>query len=173
MRNGFATVLAVPGMETWQRVATLAVLLSAVVALGVHYDVSGRYALSSPDASDLVDDYDAHYGETALVFGRVVDYDRSAATATVAVTTAEGTVRPTVSNFDVDVQPGGVVQVYGIVRPGPEIEASNVVVVNPTGSSDLYKYAVSAVGAILILVVFFRDWTVDTDDWALEVRGDG
>jgi hypothetical protein len=155
------------------RVGFLVVLVLAVVALGIHYDTSDSYVLSSPDGEDLVREYDAHHGETVLVFGRVVDTDRDAESATVVVSTAVGTVRPTVSNVDADVQPGGVVQVYGTVRPGPAIEASNVVVVNPSGSSDAYKYAVSAVGAVLVVVAFFRRWAVDTDDWTFEVRSDG
>jgi hypothetical protein len=46
-------------------------------------------------------------------------------------------------------------------------------VVNPSGSSLVYKYGTSLVGAALVLVVFFRYWRVDWGSLSLEVREDG
>jgi preprotein translocase subunit SecF len=68
------------------------------------------------------------------------------------------------------VQPGGAVQVYGTVEPDRHLAADRVVVVNPAGSSMLFKYGVSLVGALLVVVLFFRHWRFDTDGVGFEVR---
>ncbi|MEF8883259.1 MAG: hypothetical protein V5A34_12135, partial [Halapricum sp.] len=78
-----------------------------------------------------------------------------------------------VPNATAGVQPGGVVQVYGILWPERVIQPERTEVVNASGGSSTYKYGVSAVGALLVVILFFRYWTIDTDEWAIEVRADG
>jgi len=48
--------------------------------------------------------------------------------------------------------------------------SGTVRVVNPAGSSEAYKYAVSAVGAVLVLALFFKYWRVDHRTLTFEVR---
>jgi hypothetical protein len=79
----------------------------------------------------------------------------------------------TVREFDANVEPGGVVQVLGRLEPGRAMTPDAVAVVNPSGSSLVYKYSTSLVGAALVLVVLFRHWRVDWRSLSLEVREDG
>jgi hypothetical protein len=64
-------------------------------------------------------------------------------------------------------------QVRGRLAPDRTVVAERVLVVNPYSWSEPYKYAVSVVGAALVLVVFFREWRPDVDALAFEVRDDG
>lgn len=155
------------------RVLGVVVLLGAVTGLCLHYGANEERADPYPKNEALATDYDAHVGEDTLVFGTVRDIDRDANTATVEVDSDVGPFDMTVTGFSGSVQPGGVVQVYGVLRPERTIDATNVAVVNPAGSSNLYKYAVSAVGAVLVLALFFRQWRFDPDGLAFEVRDDG
>jgi len=50
------------------------------------------------------------------------------------------------------------------------VDAETVRVVNPAGASETYKYAVSAVGALLVVALFFRYWRVDIETLTFEVR---
>lgn len=78
-----------------------------------------------------------------------------------------------VRSFDVQVEPGGTVQVYGTLRPNNIIKAERVVVVNPARTSKWYKYAVSVVGALLVVIMFFRWWRFDPVTLAFERRNNG
>lgn len=150
-------------MEPTVRLLLAGVLLVAAVALGVHYDVAGP-PYPYPGPTEVATDYDEHVGSAVFLFAAVESVDRGRTTARVEVGHAAGTLGLTVSNFDAPaVRPGGTVQVYGILRPDARIDATNVVVVNPTASTDHEKYLLSAVGGVLVLVVFFRRWTVDTE----------
>ncbi|MFC7197221.1 hypothetical protein ACFQL4_25575 [Halosimplex aquaticum] len=61
-------------------------------------------------------------------------------------------------------------QIHGTLQTGHTIAAANVEVVNPAGGSKLYKYAVSSVGAVLVLALFFRRWRFDPEALAFETR---
>lgn len=165
-------------MRPLARLVVLFALVAVVVGLGVHYESADERHSPYPTTTELAEDYDAHVGADALVFGTVRDQSvRGNATppnqATIEVESDEGPFEMTVHGFDADVRRGGTVQVYGVLEPDRTMDARNVVVVNPAGSSNLYKYAISAVGAALVLVVFFREWRFDTDSLAFEVRDDG
>lgn len=148
-------------------------LLGAVFGLCLHYPAvdenHGRY----PEREALVTDFDSHVGAETLVFGTVRSVDSDAERLTIEVVSPAGATELTVRGTTATVDPGGVVQVYGTLEPGRTIDAQNVVVVNSTGGSETYKYAVSAVGAALVVVAFFRHWRVDVDSLSLEVRGGG
>jgi hypothetical protein len=79
----------------------------------------------------------------------------------------------TVEGFDASVSPGGSVQVYGQLQPDQRIKAENIVVVNPSRSSTTYKHASSVLGALLVLLQFFRHWRFDIETLVFEVRADG
>ncbi|MFB6308596.1 MAG: hypothetical protein ABEH35_04630 [Haloarculaceae archaeon] len=155
-------------MQLWQRALVAVVLLLALGGLGVHSAATWDQRWPYPSGEDLGQDYESHIGEETLLFGTVTDTDEDQRRATV-----RAGVELQVDGFTADVQPGGIVQVYGTIRPDHVIEAENVVVVNPAAGSKIYKYATSLVGAILVLVVFFRSWRIDTDEIALEVRDRG
>lgn len=155
------------------RVGCVLALLGVVVGMGVHYDVASERHSPYPDGEDLRSNYDAHLDEETRLFGTVTERDDAAGTMTIEVETDTGWIALNVTDAGTTTRPSGVVQVYGAVRPGRTIDASNVVVVNPSGSSATYKYVTSAIGALLVLVAFFRHWRFDPDDLAFEVSDDG
>lgn len=158
-------------MKTRTRALLVALALLLVLGMGVHHASQYSSQWPYPDHDALATEYDQHVGSDALVFGTVQSVDDG--TARIEVEHAEGTFEMTVESFEATVQPGGVVQVYGSLEADRTITASNVVVVNPAGSSTLFKYGVSLVGAALVTVLFFREWRVDIDELAFEVRDDG
>lgn len=160
-------------MHPLVRALGVVLLLGAVGGLCVHYAVSSSANHPYPTHDDLAADYGAYVGEDVRLFATVERVDVSAERATVRVDSSEGAFGMTVEAFDAQVQPGGVVQVYGTLRADHVVTAENVAVVNPAGASKLYKYGVSVVGALLVLVVFFRSWAFDADALAFEVSGDG
>lgn len=150
------------------RLALGLVLAAALGGAFVHYGASYEQQWPYPTQTELGEDYDAHLGQETLVFGTVESNTETG--LRIRVDTASGPLSMRVPDARVDVRPGGVVQVYGTVAPDSVLDAENVAVVNGAGDAELYKYAVSAVAALAILVGFFRYWTVDTDAWAFEVR---
>jgi hypothetical protein len=152
----------------WRRFALVELLVFATAGLGVYADATDDARWPYPTVDAVGADYDDHTGETALLFGTV----ESAAdgTAQIRVEYANGSFQMTVEGFDTAVQPGGTVQVYGTLEPGRTIDAERVAVVNPAGSSLLFKYGISAVAVVLFLVVFFRYWRIDWGTYTLEAR---
>lgn len=160
------------------RLVAAVVLVGLLLGLCVQYDSAYDENSPYPPTDELATNYDDYVGEETLLFGTVRDIEVAGnATppnrATIEVDSSEGTFEMTVREFRGDVKPGGVVQVYGTLQSDRTIEATNVEVVNPAGSSNLYKYAVSAIGAILVVALFFRRWQFNADTLAFEVRDDG
>jgi hypothetical protein len=152
------------------RVLVAVLLLGAVAGMAVHYDAAYDDRWPYPTSDGLAESYDAHVGERALLFGTVESLDEGAETARVRVEHSGGSFTMTVQNMDADVGEGGVVQVLGTLRPGQELQADAVAVVNAAGSSNLYKYAVSLLGALLVLVLFFRYWRINFQRLTVEAR---
>jgi preprotein translocase subunit SecF len=152
----------------WRRFALVALLLVATAGLGVAADATYESRWPYPTADTLGADYDEHTGETTLLFGTVESVENG--TAQIEIEYEGGTFEMTVQNFDASVQPGGAVQVYGTLGPDRTIDAEHIVVVNPAGSSLLFKYGISAVAVVLFLIVFFRYWRIDWQSYSLEAR---
>lgn len=153
------------------RLCLIGLVVVALLGLGAYADASYEDRWPYPTGDHIVTEYEAHVGEAALVFGTVEAVDGS--TGQIRVTTASGSTTLTVRNFDVSVQPGGSVQVFGRLESDRIVTATNVAVVNPSGSSDRYKYAVSLVAVGVFLVGFFRHWRVNLGTLQLEARHDG
>jgi len=160
-------------MDLWLRAVIVLVCLCGTMGLVVNYDTNATAHDRSPSPSEVEADYGAHVGQEVLFWGQVQSVSTDTARAEIDVVTANGTLELTVTGFRATVQPGGNVQVYGTLQPAQTIAADDVVVVNPAGSSRLYKYGVSLVGALLVLVQFFRHWRIDRDRLAFEGRTDG
>ncbi|SDF42567.1 hypothetical protein [Halorientalis regularis] len=141
-----------------------------VLGMGVHYDANYETNWPYPTGDALETDYESHVGDRTFLFGTVRAVDRENATVEILVETEQGELPLTVGGVERSVQPGGAVQVYGTVEPDRHLAADRVVVVNPAGSSLLFKYGVSLVGALLVVVLFFRHWRFDTDGVGFEVR---
>ena len=141
-----------------------------LVGMGSHYETSHEDHWPYPGGTELHTEYEKHVGEQTFLSGTVQSVDRENETVEILVETEHGQLPLTVSGVSRSIQPGGALQVYGTVDPDHHLAADSVVVVNPAGSSKAFKYAVSLVGALLVVVLFFRHWRVDTDDVGFEVR---
>jgi len=159
-------------VHTAVRVFVAALLLAVVAGAGVHYDVAEPTHWPYPTDDDLAEAYEPAVGEPALLFGDVQSVDPTDNTAVITVEHDTGEFDLRVTNLDTSVEPGGTIQVYGTLQPDYTIAARSTVVVNPAGSSTTYKYAVSALGALLVLIYFFRQWQVDRDTLGFVPRGD-
>lgn len=150
----------------------LGIVLCGLALLGmcVHYAAAYDDRWPYPDGADLDANYENHVGERTFLFGTVQETDRANETAEILVETERGQLPLTVSGVDQAVESGGTIQVYGTVRPDRGLAAETVVVVNPAGTSKLFKYAVSLVGVLLVVVLFFRHWRVDTDKLGFRVK---
>lgn len=158
-------------MRPWQRLTILLLTVGCVTAMGVQYDTQSAEQWSYPSSQEIAADYEAHIGEEAFLFGTVESI--SGDTARVRIESEVGKYTLIVESFDSTVERGGLVQVVGELRPGRVLVADNTVVVNTSGDSTLYKYAVSLLGAALVVVAVFRYWRLNTETLTLEVRTDG
>jgi len=168
------------------------VLAVALLGLCVHYAVVAEARDGIPGNEDVATAYERHVGETVAVSvvvredaapesgGQTTSTADAAGTAGGSNATATGLLRGfesfgpvTVRGADRVADPGGILQVRGRLAPDRTVVADRVLVVNPYSWSEQYKYAVSVVGAALVLVVFFREWRPDFAALAFEVRDDG
>ncbi|WP_324664197.1 single stranded DNA-binding domain-containing protein [Haloarcula sediminis] len=155
-------------MDTWKRLLVAALLLSALGVLFVHEDATSGARTPYPEPHELAADYDGYVGETVVVFGRVTGVDGNAISIE---SESEGVnIDLRVTGVSAAVEPGGLVQVYGELRPEQEIVAQKLVVVNDSGGAEWYKYGVSVVGALGFLVAFLQQWRLDRETWTLEAR---
>lgn len=157
-------------MRRHTRLVLVVVLIAGVFAMGVHYEATYDSKWPYPDTDALAVEYEEYVGEQVFLFGTVETVAETEHTAQIRVEYSTGEFTMTVHDFDADVEPGGVVQVLGDLDTQQTMTASNVRVVNPAGSSTLYKYAVSLVGALLVVITFFRYWHIDWTTLSFEVR---
>jgi hypothetical protein len=154
------------------RIVMSLLLIGGVASLGIHYDVQAGNHYPYPDTTDLKVSPEEYVDRQVFVFGTVKEIGGEQNTATIRIETDEGPFTAEVNRFSTQrgVQPGGVVQVYGTFQGEYLIQADNVRVVNPAGSSNIYKYAVSIVAAILIMILFFRYWNLNLQTLSFEVK---
>ncbi|MCU4974969.1 DNA-binding protein [Halobacteria archaeon AArc-m2/3/4] len=156
------------------RIALAFFLCVALVGLGVHYAESYDDRWPYPTENELDDDYAAHVGEDALVFGQVTAIDTAAGELTLESETDDGTrielVADTVptDGSEPAVEEGGFVQVYGTLEPDGEITTTETVVVNPNSGAESYKLAVSAIALLAGMGYFLVHWRPTLTGW--EVR---
>ena len=155
-------------MSLRRRVLVALLLLAALGGLFVHSAATEGARTPYPEADELSAAYDSYVGESALVFGRVTAVQSDG--LTIRAESAGESVRLQVTGATAAVVPGGVVQVYGELRPDSRLAAQRVVVVNRSIGAQWYKYAVSILGALGFLVVFARHWRLDRETWTLEAR---
>jgi hypothetical protein len=153
-------------VKLWQRALVAVLLLSALGGLFVHSAVTSESPYPAPH--EIAPEYDNYVGDTVLLFGQVTNVADE--TLTIEAESEGVILELQVTGSQTTVEPGGVVQVYGELRPNRTMAAQQVVVVNQSGGSAWYKYAVSAIGALGFLVAFSRYWRVDTETWTVEGR---
>jgi len=147
--------------------------LGLVFAMGVHYDTQIDQRSPYPDTSQLASDYDDYVGSEVYINAVVESVDPGGDTIRIEIEHETDSIAVTVENVDVEVQSGSTVHIYGTLEPDRVIAAENVVVVNPSPSALYYKYGVSVVGALLVVVSVLRHWRIDVRELAFEVRSDG
>lgn len=157
-------------MRTRWRLGLIVLAIALILVSGVHYDAREEHHRTQPTTDEVLTEYDRHVGERTLLFGTVEAVDSVAGTATIRVDGAEPATLQ-VRGFEGAVDRGGTVQVYGTLRAGHRIDADEVVVVERGPGASTYKYGVSAVGALAILVVFFRNWRIDVRRLQFVPRG--
>ena len=157
-------------MHAAVRVLVALVVVASVFGLGIHYSTDRSDHWEYPTDRELAEQPGEHVGEQVFVQGDVVSVDAADAIGQVRLTYAGKEATFTVTGFDADVQPGGVVQVYGEFQADGVVAAETVHVVNPAGASAAYKYAVSTVAALLVVALFFRYWRLDAETLRFEVR---
>ncbi|CCQ33095.1 hypothetical protein HLRTI_002983 [Halorhabdus tiamatea SARL4B] len=160
-------------MNQWQRGLLVLGFVGLLVGMGVHYGAVEDDHWPYPDEDALASQPAEHVGEEVFLFGTVTAVDGDAGTATISVEADSGSFSLSVQSFDRTVEPGGVVQVLGELTTERTVDAERVVVVNSSSGAEWYKYGVSVLGAVLLVVAFFRYWRIDRDTWTFEVRRDG
>ncbi len=157
-------------MSPIRRGVMFLLLVGAIGGLCVHYEATEDQRDPYPAAEDIDADYDRYVGDTALLIGTVESVDRDVGTARLRVDHDGGAFTMTLAEFRTTVEPGGTVQAYGTLEAERTLRVSRTVVVNESGGSKLYKYAVSVAGAALVLGLFFRHWRINLETVAFEVR---
>ena len=160
------------------------VLVAALLGLFVHYGATADRHQRYPGNEGIALSYDDHVGETVRIAGVVRSPTANAMNGTDTTNGTNATMTVVLRNWgsfgtlavrgaDRTVPPGGSVQVVGTLAADRTVTAERVLPVNPHSWSEPYKYVVSVVGAVVILVTFFREWRLDTGRLVFEVREDG
>lgn len=152
-----------------------AILGLGVLALGlcVHYGAVYDERWPHPTGDQLAENPGGWDGERVLLFG---DVEMTAADGelTMTVETDAGEVARVVvvRGAPVDVEPGGVLQVYGELSDrGTVQDAERVVVVNATPRDQLSKLGLSVLGVLAAAVFFLRHWRIDVRQVRFVDRG--
>lgn len=153
-------------MNTAGRIFIAIFLFGSLVGMGVHYDATVNNHWPYPTESEVIEDYESNVGEVVFLSGRVT----SSSPLQLRVSSNGESTEIIVKNTDAYAEPGGFIQVYGILREGRNIDSKRVSVINRTAESLRYKYAVSVVGALIVSIVFFRHWEIDIANRALSPR---
>ena len=149
--------------EVARRLAVGALLLSALLAMTVHYGAVDDRNDPAAVGIGMVEHHEAHVGETIFFWGRVVGPDSDA----LRVRASSRTLRVLTDRTP---PAGSAIQVYGRLEPGGVVDPDRVIVSQSANLRSLY--AVSAVGALLAAGAFLRTWSVDRGSHAFVPRGE-
>lgn len=150
----------------------VAALLVVASGLCVHYGAVYDENWPHPTGEQLEErGTEPFVGERVLLFGEVRSVDADADEITIHVSD-DGAVAAEleVSGVEKRVEPGGVVQVYGLLESETELRADRTVVVNRDPSATAYKLGTSLLGVLLAVGYFLRQWRVNVREVAFEPR---
>jgi hypothetical protein len=153
MRNGRGRALAA------------ALLVGAILAMGVHYGAVAERHDPHPSAAEIAADYDAHVGERLSLWTTVTGVDGR--TLTVRSDPGETLVLQ-IAPGPPGVQPGDVAQVYGTIEPEYRVAAERVVV--SARADRRWMFALSGLAAVLTAGYLLREWTVEWETLTLRPR---
>ncbi|QLG48927.1 DNA-binding protein [Natrinema halophilum] len=160
-------------MHLRYRLAIGVVCLLILSGICVHYGSANDENWPHPTGDQLQKQGPgAFVGERILLFGEVRSVDDDADVITIHVLDDSNDVAAEleVHGFELRVEPGGVVQVYGVLESEAVIEADQTVVVNRDPSTTAYKLGTSLVGLLLAVGYFLRTWHVNVRELAFEPR---
>jgi hypothetical protein len=154
------------------RIFIAILLIGGILGMGVHYGTEEGAHYPYPDNADLKTSPNSYTSTQVFVFGTVEATNEDQDTARIRIESDQGPFTAEVRKFSTqrNIQTGGSVQVFGTFQGEYLIEADNVRVVNPSGASNIYKYIVSGIAAVLILVAFFQYWRVNIRTLSFEAK---
>ncbi len=158
-------------MRLAARIVVSTLLLAALFGLCVHYGGAYDDNWPHPTGDQLQDEYDAYAGERVLLFGSVELVDGETTVIHVTDSADEVAAELEISGVDETVEPGGTLQVYGVLESDRTMTADETVVVDHDESAFDYKLGTSVVGVLLAIGYFGRHWTVNPRTLAVEPRG--
>ena len=149
-------------MEVRRRLLAVWLLLVLTAGLCVHYGATYDKNWPHPTGEQLAEEPGGWDGERVLLFGEVQERTESGLVMTVEDDAGDVARTITVQGTTVAVEPGGVVQVYGVLSErGTVQQADAVVVVNRNPGDSQYKLGTSALGVLLAAGLFLRYWGVE------------
>ncbi|RKD98099.1 DNA-binding protein [Halopiger aswanensis] len=156
------------------RFVMAAVFLTALLGLCVHYGATYDEGWPHPTGDQLRDDYDAYVGERVLLFGEVRSVDAESSSITIHVTDSADEVAAEleIHDFEKPVEPGGVVQVYGVLEADRTMTPIQTIVVNGGTTAFYYKLGASVTGVLLAIGYFLVHWRPTVRGFGFEPRTD-
>ncbi|MFC7213488.1 DNA-binding protein [Saliphagus sp. GCM10025334] len=148
-------------MHTAVRLGLLAICLLGAVGLAVHYGATYDEHWPHPTGDQFEGNVEAYTGERVLLFGEVHAVENDALTIHVTNDADEVVLELTVYGPTESVEPGGVVQVYGVLETDRTMTPDEFVVVNESPTATRYKHLASLVGGLLAAAYFLRQWRID------------
>lgn len=139
------------------------ILLFLLFSILVHYGPAWDQRDSNIETEDAHRNYEDHIGDRTFHWYTVVKTDGE----THVLWAEPLTLRMTA---DIDVEEGDTIQVYGILRPNRRIEPINIV--NRRSGDRTSLLAISVLGLLLTLGLFFRWWRFDLNAIRFYRRGD-
>ncbi|MFA9417887.1 DNA-binding protein [Natrinema sp. HArc-T2] len=158
-------------MHLQKRRIIVALLLAVLGGLCVHYGATYDENWPHPTGDQLQEQGPEPFvGERMLLFGEVQTVDADTITIHVIDDNDNVAAKLKVHGAEKPVEPGGVVQVYGVIESETELHANQTVVVNRNPSATMYKLGTSVVGLLLAVAYFFRQWQIDFEKLAFKPR---
>ncbi|ELY97297.1 hypothetical protein C482_13725 [Natrialba chahannaoensis JCM 10990] len=159
-------------MRLATRLGIALVLLLTLMGLGVHYGATYDENWPHPSGDQLQDNYDEFTDDHQLVSGEVQSISEDTMTIHVTDSANEVAAELEITHHDAtdQVQPGGYVQVYGVLESDRTMTADELVVVNENETAQQYKLLTSIVGVLLAIAYFFHHWKLSLTKLGFEPR---
>ncbi|QLK26830.1 DNA-binding protein [Natrinema zhouii] len=158
-------------MRTASRIVIVAALLLVLGGLCVHYGATYDDNWPHPTGDQLQErGTEPFVGERVLLFGEVRAIDGD--TISIHVTDDNDAVAAELEVYDIHtrVEPGGVVQVYGVLESETVLRADRTVVVNRGPNAAAFKLGASVVGLLLAVGYFLRHWRIEIRELTFRPR---
>ena len=128
----------------------------------VHYGMNENLYSPTVQPETFVGEYDAYIGEQVYFWPGVVEVRESK--LIVEYYGEKFTIRTSRN----DIKQGDLIQVYGTLRPDHVIEPHSIVPSQQSGRQKMY--IISLLGSVLVVLVFWRSWKFDREDWTFKSR---